>query len=77
MCIRISYHMRLGLVRYSYHTEYEVLPPRLCCTTFPGADNIRYTQYYFIMVALASNVHSRCRLVLIPNCATVCELSTL
>jgi hypothetical protein len=45
MCIRISYHMRLSLVRYSYHTEYEVIPPRSCCTTFPGADNIRYIQY--------------------------------
>jgi hypothetical protein len=59
MCIRISYHMRLGLVRYSYHTEYEVLPPRSCCTTSPGADNIRYIQYYFILVALASYVHNK------------------
>ncbi len=48
MCIRISYHMRLGLDRYSYHTEYEVLLPRSCCTAFPGANNIRYIQYYFI-----------------------------
>ena len=42
-----------------------------------GADNIRYIQYYFIMVALASIVHNSSFWFVITNQATGCELSAL
>lgn len=42
-----------------------------------GADNIRYIQYYSIMVALASIVHNSNFWFLITNQVTGCELSAL
>jgi hypothetical protein len=34
---------------------------------YSGADNIRYTQYHFIMVALASIVHYNYLMDIMPN----------
>ena len=42
-----------------------------------GADNIRYIQYYYVMVALASIVHNSNFWFLITNQVTGCELSAL